>query len=214
MTMLQSFHDVRFPIDLALGATGGPSRRTEIVTLGSGSEKRNARWHASRRKYNVGYGIKTVVDLQAVISFFEERRGRLFGFRFKDPVDWKSTTADMAITPLDQTLGAGNGVTTNFPLIKQYGDLATGYQRRILKPLIETLMVAVDGVPANSSTWEFDHSEGVLKFASNAIPANGSIITAGFEFDVPVRFDLDEIAFNLTHFEAGDIPAIPLVELI
>ena len=78
------FHEVRFPLDVALRGSGGPSRLTEIVTLASGREHRNSRWAGSRRRYDAGLGVRTVDALHTVIAFFEERRGRLFGFRFRD----------------------------------------------------------------------------------------------------------------------------------
>jgi len=87
MPLLESYHEVRFPTGVAMGSSGGPQRRTEIVTLGSGFEQRNARWQNSRRHYEAGYGVKNLDDLYAIISFFEERRGALFGFRFKDSLD-------------------------------------------------------------------------------------------------------------------------------
>ena len=84
---MPAFHDVLFPLDIALGARGGPQRRTEIVTLGSGAEERNARWRHSRRRYNAGYGVTSLRQLSAVVAFFEERRGRLYGFRWRDRLD-------------------------------------------------------------------------------------------------------------------------------
>jgi len=122
-----SFHEVQFPTDFALGASGGPVRRTEVISLGSGKEQRNARWAHSRRRYDAGYGIKTITDLQIVIEFFEERRGRLYGFRFKDPLDFKSAKAGNEISQLDQTIGVGDGKTRKFELIKRYGSEETGY---------------------------------------------------------------------------------------
>lgn len=214
MTQLEAFHDVRFPTDLAFGATGGPQRRTEIVTLGSGKEQRNTRWAHSRRRYNVGYAIKTIEDLQTVIAFFEERRGRLFGFRFRDPLDWKSCKPSQSVSPLDQQLGVGDGTVSDFKLLKRYGESAEGYQRIISKPDLETLRVAVDGVELDNSSYSFDAARSVISFVFTQVPASGSTVTAGFEFDVPVRFDTDEISVNLAHFEAGDIPVIPLMELL
>ncbi len=80
-----------FPTDdLAQCDAGGPERRTDVVVLGSGHEERNSRWANSRRSYNAGYGVKSLDDLHAVIAFFEERRGRLHGFRWRDHADWKS----------------------------------------------------------------------------------------------------------------------------
>jgi len=214
MTIVPSFHEVRFPTDLALGATGGPERRTEIITLGSGKEQRNTRWANSRRRYNAGYGIKTVDDLHSVVEFFEERRGRLFGFRFKDPLDWKSSLPGMLISALDQTIGEGDGVQNEFQLTKRYGNEDTGYVRQISKPVNGTLKLAIDGVEILPNQYSVDWKSGLIIFEPGEIPTAGSQISAGFEFDVPVRFDTDEISINLRNFQAGDIPSIPLMELL
>lgn len=213
MSALQSFHEVRFPIDLALGATGGPERRTEIVTLGSGQEQRNTRWADSRRSFNAGYGIKSVSDLQTVIEFFEERRGRLFGFRFRDQLDWKSCRADAEIDATDQELATGDGQVRAFQLHKRYGSIEHGYIKTILKPVEGTIKIARDGTVVEASEYLIDHETGLITFNAASTPDVGVIISAGFAFDIPVRFDSDEISVNLSHFEAGDIPSIPLVEL-
>lgn len=209
-----SFHEVRFPTDLALGSSGGPIRRTEVITLGSGKEQRNARWAHSRRRYNAGYGVKTIDDLQTVVEFFEERRGRLYGFRFHDPLDYKSSKAGETISALDQTIGVGDGNRNEFQLVKRYGDDETGYVRRIHKPLPGTLVLALDEVLISDDQYLVDWKTGLIEFYENSLPGAGTKISAGFEFDIPVRFDADEISINLTHFEVGDIPSIPLVELL
>ena len=85
-----TFHDIRFPTEIARGSQGGPERKTDVVALSSGYEERNSRWADSRRSYNAGYGVRSLDDLYAVASFFEERRGRLHGFRWRDPADHKS----------------------------------------------------------------------------------------------------------------------------
>ena len=130
-----SFHDVRFPIDIARGASGGPERRTDVVVLGSGHEERNARWADSRRAYNAGYGIKTLDDLDLVIAFFEERRGRLYGFRWRDPLDWKSCQPAAVPAADDQHIGTGDGATKAFRLTKQYGGAHLPWRRDITKPV-------------------------------------------------------------------------------
>src|SRR2546429_8347074 len=79
-----SFHEILFPLDIALKSAGGPERKTEIVALGSGREERNARWGHSRRRYDAGYGVKTLDALSQVVAFFEERRRRLRGFGWRD----------------------------------------------------------------------------------------------------------------------------------
>src|SRR5262245_37245113 len=129
-----AFHEVLFPLDIALGSAGGPERRTEIVALGSGREERNARWAHSRRRYDAGYGIKTLDALSQVVAFFEERRGRLHGFRWRDRLDHSSGVSGANVTPLDQTIGEGDGATATFQLAKTYGAVHAPYVRPIVKP--------------------------------------------------------------------------------
>ena len=204
-----SFHEVRFPLEVALGARGGPERKTEIVTLGSGGEKRNARWAHARRKWDAGWGIKTLGALSEVVTFFEERRGRLHGFRWRDRLDHSSAAHGAAVTALDQELGTGDGEKTEFQLAKRYG-VDEPYVRPIRKPVAASVVVAVDGdiVPAGYS---LDVTNGVVTF--DAAPASGAAVTAGFLFDVPVRFDSDYLEVDLTAFEAGAIPSVPVVEI-
>lgn len=211
--MPTDFHEVRFPLDVALGSRGGPVRRTEIVTLASGREHRNGRWAESRRRYDAGLGVRTVDALHAVLAFFEERRGRLYGFRFRDRVDCKSCAPSKAPQPSDQPVGIGDSVTTEFQLVKKYGAGFAPYERPIRKPVAGTVRVAVAGSEvALGAGLSCDATTGVLTFA--APPAPGAAITAGFVFDVPVRFDTDELEFDLSAFDAGAIPAIPLIEII
>ncbi|MEL6745287.1 MAG: DUF2460 domain-containing protein [Pseudomonadota bacterium] len=209
---MDSFSEERFPISIAFGATGGPRRRTEIVTLGSGKEHRNQRWQHSRRRFDAGYGVNTVDALHAVLAFYEARRGPLVGFRFRDPLDCKSCLPSASITAEDCRLGTGDGSTVRFSLAKVYGDGASAYLRPIKKPVSGTVSVALDGQPVQPSSFAVDATKGDLEFATP--PAAGVAVTAGFEFDVPVRFENDELDINLVAFEAGDIPSIPLVEVI
>lgn len=210
MPALIPFHEVRFPTAIAFAASGGPERKTEIVALGSGHEERNSRWADSRRRYNAGYGVKSLDDLHAVIAFFEERRGRLYGFRWRDRADWKSCAPGGTPSATDQAIATGDGATTAFQLMKTYGSVYAPWTRTIAKPVAGSVVVAVDGVPL-AGGWICDATTGVVTFA--LAPNAGAAITAGYEFDVPVRFDTDTLEINLSHFAAGDIPAIPLVEI-
>lgn len=207
------FDEVRFPLDVALGARGGPERRTEIVTLGSGFEHRNQLWTQSRRRYAAGFGIRTIAQLQEVIGFFEERRGRFRGFRFRDRADCHSAPGGQAVTPLDQRIGAGDGARTSFTLSKLYGSGDTAYRRAIAKPVGGTVRVAVNGVEQAANRFDVDHTNGDVAFRAAFTPAAGAGITAGFAFDVPARFDTDYLEIDLEAFEAGSIPDIPLVEI-
>ncbi len=206
-----AFDDIRFPTSISRGASGGPERRTDIVVLGSGAEERNSRWADSRRSYNAGFGVKSLNDIHTVIRFFEERRGRLHGFRWKDHLDFKSGAPQAAVTASDQVIGTGDGATASFQLVKIYGTGLRDYVRTITAPVAGTVVIRVAGsAVAGFST---NVLTGVVTFNPGAIPAAGAVITAGFEFDVPARFDTDQLRINLTQFAAGDIPDIPVVEI-
>lgn len=206
-----AFHEVRFPAAVSFGSSGGPERRTEIVTLGSGREERNTPWAYGRRRYEAGVGLSTLDELHAVIAFFEARRGRLHGFRWKDHVDFQSCGPLGVVSATDQTIGTGDGAQTAFQLVKVYGDAAGSAVRTIAKPVAGSVRVAVDGVEAMSG-WSLDAATGVVTFA--AAPAMGASVTAGFQFDVPVRFDTDRLSVNLAAFRAGEAPDLPVVEIL
>lgn len=212
--MPSDFHEVRFPLDVSLRGSGGPGRLTEIVTLASGREHRNTRWADSRRRYDAGFGIRDLDALHAVLSFFEERRGRLYGFRYRDRVDRRSGPPGRAVTPLDQALGTGDGMTATFPLAKTYGSGPAPYRRAIAKPVAGSVRIAVNGIEVQDADGSCDPTTGLVTFAAGAVPPTGALVTAGFEFDVPVRFDTDDLTIDLAAFTAGEIPRVPLIEIV
>lgn len=202
---------MRFPLDVSLNGRGGPERRTEIVTLGSNRESRNARWAHSRRRYEAGYGVKTLAQLAEVIAFFEERRGRLYGFRWRDRADFASCAPGATIGPGDQQIGSGDGVQRVFQLTKTYGGVFAPYIRSISKPVAGSVRIAVNGVERTGSQFSVDGTTGLVTFG--AAPPSGATVTAGFHFDVPVRFDTDYLEIDMQAFEAGVIPKIPILEV-
>jgi len=209
-----NFHEIRFPTDISRGAQGGPERRTDVVVLGSGYEERNARWADSRRSYNAGYGVKSLDDLHAIIAFFEERRGRLYGFRWRDHADCKSCAPGGTVSPLDQSLGTGDGTRVAFALQKTYGSAHAPWTRAIKKPVAGSVRIAVDGVEARAGeAFSVDTTTGIVLFQPGHVPAAEALVTAGFEFDVPVRFDTDRLEINVQGFRHGAIPHIPIVEV-
>jgi uncharacterized protein (TIGR02217 family) len=211
---MPDFHEILFPLDIALKSAGGPERKTEIVALGSGREERNARWAHSRRRYDAGYGVKTLDALSAVVAFFEERRGQLHGFRWRDRLDHSSAAPGASVSPLDQAVGTGNGTATVFQLVKTYGSVYAPYQRPIAKPVAGSVRVAVNGVEqAAGSAFSVDTTTGTVTFLSGHVPGSGATVRAGFLFDVPVRFDTDYLEVDLSAFAAGSVPRIPLVEI-
>ena len=204
-----AFHEVRLPARLAFGSTGGVERRTEVVTLGSGFERRSTPWADGRRRYLIGANLRSLDDMAALTAFFEARRGRLYGFRFRDFADFKSCAPGAAPSATDQTLGEGDGARTTFALAKRYGDGSEAWSRRIAKPVADTVRVAVDGAPI--TRFVVDATTGVVTL-EDAAPV-GSAVTAGFEFDTPVRFDADRIEVTLEGFDAGRVAAVPLIEV-
>ena len=203
---MSNFHDVRFPLHLAFGASGGPVRRTTILPLASGGEVRNTPHRHSKRHYNAIAGLKNSSQANEIMSFFEARFGLLYGFRFRDPLDNRS--ADL-ISPTDQRLGIGDGTTTMFQLRKAYGDEPHIYWRPITKPVGGTVLCALDGL--QTIAFQVDALTGVITF--DAPPNPGAIVTAGFEFDVPVRFANESLDIVLDDFGAMQIQDIPLIEI-
>ncbi len=206
------FHDVRFPAALSFGSVGGPERRTQIVTLANGFEERNAPWAHSRRRYDAGLGLRSMEDLDTVIAFFEARRGRLHGFRWKDWADFRSAPGSRALSHEDQRIGTGDGETRTFQLSRTYASGGWSYVRPVTKPVPGSVVVAVAGAALMSGTdFSVDDATGVVTLAG--APANGARVTAGFEFDVPVRFDTDLIQVSAATFNAGEVPDVPVVEV-
>ena len=207
-----AFHEIRFPANLSFGSVGGPERRTEIVTLANGFEERNTPWAHSRRRYDAGVGLRSLDDVETLIAFFEARTGQLHGFRWKDWSDYRSCKPSLDISPLDQRIGVGDGVTTAFQLTRLYASGDASYLRPIHKPVAGTVRVAVAYDPkVEGEEFLVDATSGRITFA--VAPDIGTIVSAGFEYDVPARFDTDRIQTSVASFRAGEIPNVPVVEV-
>ena len=205
-----AFHEVRFPDNISRGARGGPERRTQIVEMASGDEERNGSWADSRRRYDASYGIRKADDLAAVTAFFEARCGWIDGFRWKDWADYKSGLPSAGTLASDQPIGTSSGAATTFQLVKRYTSGAQSWTRIITKPVAGTVALSLNGVPQITG-WTINTTTGVVSFA--VPPALGVAITAGFEFDVPVRFDTDTLDVTLDFERLGSITSIPLIEV-
>ena len=207
-----AFHEIRFPANLSFGSVGGPERRTEIVTLANGFEERNTPWAHSRRHYDAGVGLRSLDDVERLIAFFEARGGELHGFRWKDWADYKSCPASRATAYDDQYIGIGDGVTKAFQLSKTYSSGGVDYVRPIAKPVEGSVLVGLQGdARAELVDFEVDATTATVTFYD--APPEGARVTAGFEFDVPVRFDTDRIQVSVQSFQAGDLPQVPVVEV-
>lgn len=206
------FHDIRFPANLSFGSAGGPERRTEIVELANGFEERNTPWADSRRRYDAGVGLRSLDDVEALIAFFEARQGQLHAFRWKDWSDYKSGLPSRPVRFDDQIIGTGDGATRRFQLVKRYASGPSHYLRPILKPVEGTVRVGVGRDELRETVhYTVDYARGAVVFAE--APGAGAEIHAGFEFDVPVRFDTDRVIVSVSSFQAGDMPQVPVVEV-
>lgn len=206
------FHEVRFPASLSFGSVGGPERRTNVVTLANGFEERNTPWRHSRRRYDAGVALRSLDDIEALIAFFEARQGQVFGFRWKDWTDYKSSGAKAEPGPEDQVIAVGDDVTAAFQLVKRYRSGQQVYERPICKPVAGSVQVALGDVPQKEGVhFEVDTGTGLVTFYHP--PNAGAEIRAGFEFDVPVRFATDRIETSLASFQAGEVPSVPVVEV-
>lgn len=196
-----SFVETQFPPDISYGATGGAKFSTDVIETFGGWEQRNVNWSQARGQWNVSHGVKVATQLDALTAFFRARRGRAVGFRFKDWADFKAT---------DQIIGTGNGTATAFQLVKSYTSGAVTVDRTIKKPVAGTVQVYKNGV-LQGSGWSVNTVTGVVTFT--AAVANGVVVTANFEFDVPVRFDTDQMDINLDTYNASSWNSIPIVEI-
>lgn len=203
-----SFDDVAFPDSIAEGATGGPEFSTSVVMSSGGHEQRQANWATPRRRYNVGTGLKDEADIAALIAFFVARRGRLRGFRFKDWSDY---------TVARQAIGTTDGADPTWQITKAYASGAVTVARSITRPVSGTVRCWVDGIErdlgAGTSEFLVDLATGIITLGSALAATTGQVIEAACEFDVPARFDTDSLPLQLTAFQIGEWPDVPVVEL-
>jgi uncharacterized protein (TIGR02217 family) len=194
------FVEVQFPTDISYGSSGGPEYATDIVASNSGHEQRNVNWQQARARYNVAHGVKTKTQLDALIAFFRARKGRAYGFRFKDWTDYQGT----------ETIGTGDGVTTQFQLIKTYASGSIIESRTITKPVIGSVQV-YDNAVLQTTGVSVDTTTGLVTFAT--APTVGQVITASYQFDVPVRFDTDRLSASLDAYGINSWLDITLIEV-
>ena len=203
-----SFHDVRFPEQIALGATGGPTWSTQIITTASGAEQRNAAWAQARGRWNVGTGLRSRADLQVLLAFFRARRGRAYGFRFKD---WSDFVLDR--TPI----GTTNGSATTFQIAKTYVSGPASIARILTRPVAGTTRCWVDGIERSLGTgatqFQVDTATGVITLGSTLAALVAKPVEAQCEFDVPARFDTDDIEVSLRTYHSGEWADIPIIEV-
>jgi uncharacterized protein (TIGR02217 family) len=196
-----AFHEIQFPVDISYGSRGGPEFNTSIVILGSGYEQRNINWSMARARYDVAYGIKTGTELEALIQFFRARYGRAHGFRYKDWSDYGATKH-----------AASELTSTTYQIQKVYTSGSQTYPRNIKKIVSGTVLVYINDT-LQESGWSVDNNTGIITFSG----APGGVVTVTFQFDVPVRFDVDYLPTSLDAYNAQGTyfggASVPLLEI-
>lgn len=195
-----SFLETRFPESISFNSSSILEFKTSVISTKNGSEQRNINWRSNRMKFNIVNGIKTKAELDEIISFFRNVRGRAYGFRFKDWTDYKAEK---------QPIATGDGETKSFQLIKTYIIDNNIYVRKITKPVISTVKVCINGAVVDDV--ELDLKTGIITF--NEAPALDDEIEADFEFDVPVRFDSDVLEITMDTVNTGKVKDVVLVEI-
>lgn len=199
---MTAFAEVQFPAEISYGSKGGPTFSTDIVATFSGHEQRNINWSQSRAKYDIASGIKTEVQWQQLIAFFRARRGRAIGFRYKDWSDYQA---------INQYIGTGDSLQTQFQLVKHYQSGEAVYTRTINKPVNNNFAkVYIDSVLIEEGI-NIDFTTGLITF--ELAPREDEQITADFEFDVPVRFDTDHLDLQADSYNVSSWQNIALVEV-
>lgn len=198
---MPTFHEVRFPDDIAYGSSGGPEYSTDVIITAGGYEQRNINWQDARAVYNIAHGVKTQAQLDTLIAFFRARKGRAYGFRYKDWSDYSATA---------QQIGVGNGVVTAFQLVKTYNSGGVVESRVVKKIVDNSVSIYVNNVLITSGV-SVDNNTGIVTFT--AAPGNGLSIKADFQFDVPVRFDTDRLVSSLDSYGVHSWKNIPIVEV-
>lgn len=203
-----AFHEVRLSDDVERGAEGGPQFNTTIVELMSGFERRNINWSQTRGEWDVGYGIDGRTLFESVLQFFYAREGRAHGFRFKD---WSDFELDR------QSIGLTDGANPTFQIFKRYTSGSIDFDRTIKKIVTGTELVWVNSVAivegAGVSEYQLDDDTGIITLGSTLAATSGEDVEVQCEFDVPVRFDTDQLRISMANFDAGAVPQIPIVEI-
>ena len=208
-----SFHEIQFPPNISYGATGGPGFKTTVLSLASGFEKRNIDWSLARAQYDAAHGLKTQEQLNELLKFFYARRGKAYGFRYKDWSDFRAPFWDVVPGDIDPLIAlfTTDGATAQFQLFKPYLSGSTTYNRPIRKPVAGTLTLYDNGTP--TSDWTVDTTTGIVTLGHTTATTTGHLITGGFEFDVPVRFDTDEMKTSIDDIDNFSWGSITLIEV-
>jgi len=186
-----------------MGFSGGPTFSTDKLSTVSGQEKRLANRAIAIHAYHFAYSNQTRATIDSAKAFFYDRRGDFKAFLFKDWTDYAATASG---------IGVGDDSTTDFQLVKTYTAGSNPYIRTIQYVKSGTLVVYIDGVPKALTSDYTVSATGLVTFVTP--PANGELITADFEFYVPVRFDGDEFSAVMSFPNAIDAISVEQLSIV
>lgn len=191
-----SFAETRLDLGIDYNTRGSLRYSASIIVDGVGNEQRNASWGQPLGRWQIGDRTLSRLDLDYFLKFHAARKGARHGFRFKDWADYKV---------LRQPIGIGDGTTRQFQLTKTYTVGSSSVKRPILKPVGGTIKIYLNRIE-HLDDWTIDVTQGIVTF--NAAPDSDTVITADFEFDVPVRFEQDRIEFRFDAHDSNSHDAI------
>ncbi len=183
-----AFHNTRLSDEVERGAQGGPGFKTTVLQLSSGFEQRNIDWTRARGEWDISYGLDTKAQIEAVLAFFYARQGRAHGFRFKD---WSDFEIGTDATDTLQQMGVADGTLKNFQFLRRYSSGGTDFDREITRLVASPTPRVFKDAAEQGSGFTVDNDTGVITFT--VAPANGVVIGGIAEFDIPVRFDQDQL---------------------
>jgi uncharacterized protein (TIGR02217 family) len=215
------FLDIYMPDEVpGYPCVSAPRTKTSIQVTAGGNERRNQEWEHPLHTFILPEAIarqgNVINDLK---KHWLITAGPYYSFPWRDPLDKASIDhvpnepdADIVIAMTDQAIATADGIADSFQLIKTYSRGGQDYQRTIHLPVLSTVLVAVNGVLESASNYTVSRPGGVIQF--NTPPNGADVITAGFLFDVEVRFESDDAFEGIVRtWQAAGFSDITLVEV-
>lgn len=197
-----TFKNTLFPLDVSLGAMGGPQFSTDVVVLNSGDESRNQNWANARLLFDVTHAMSDATKRKHLISHFRIMKGRLHSFPYRDFTDWQVDTTEGHLTAI--------AAPFTFQLYKRYStDDGSTYDRLILLPF--DVVIRQSGTPLTLGVdYSLDDTGGTITVMGSPLPAPDSWSGS---FNIPARFDSDSMKFSAETSNVFRTDSVTLIEV-
>lgn len=205
--------DVLFPESISAGCRINPRFNNVVVRGQSGRRDVQINWDAPLRKIDVSHVVKDRSTLSEFIDFWMTVRGTAYSFKFWDPSDYEAGTTyvDDEISYNDEIqIGIGDGIETDFQLIKTYGSGVNPLVRKITKPIVSTVKIYVDGLEVPDTDYSISETTGIVEF--DTAPPNGDVVAWAGHFYIEASFDNDDATFQLDSPQVGEWTGITITE--